>query len=129
MAQLWLIIGIALGATGAWLVLRGRIQQERAGREQLGDSFRALAAEALTSLRAPQTRGRWGEIQLRRVCEMAGMLKHCDFDEQPTLRSDDGPLRPDLIVNMPGERKVVVDAKVPLAAYLDAIAARDEDTR
>jgi DNA recombination protein RmuC len=213
MAQLWLIIGLVLGAGGAWLVLRARTETAREG---LSDSFRALASDALnsnnqafvalakaelgqhqvqaredldkrrqamealvkpigdslssvdkkieqlerervqahgalfnhlktvttqqeelkretanlvTALRAPQTRGRWGEIQLRRVCEMAGMLKHCDFSEQETVNSDDGRLRPDVVVQLPGSKKVVIDAKVPLAAYLDAIEARDEETR
>jgi DNA recombination protein RmuC len=227
MAQLWLIIGIALGAGGAWLALRARIQHERESaaerlalledaRERLGDSFKALAGEALnsnnqafvalakselaqhqvqareeldkrklamdslvkpiaesltsvdkkiaqlerdraeaqgalfnhlktvtssqeelkretanlvTALRAPHTRGRWGEVQLRRVCEMAGMIKHCDFGEQETIDSDDGRMRPDVVVQLPGGKQVVIDAKVPLAAYLDAIEARDEETR
>jgi DNA recombination protein RmuC len=227
MAQLWLIIGFALGAAGAWLALRARIQHERTAaaerlalveeaRERLGDSFKALASDALhsnnqafvqlakselgqhqlqareelekrkvamdalvrpitesltkvdskieqlereraqahgaiyshlktvtaqqeelrretanlvTALRAPHTRGRWGEMQLRRVCEMAGMIKHCDFAEQETVTSDDGRLRPDVVVNLPGGKRVVIDAKVPLAAYLDAIEARDEDGR
>src|SRR3954451_22928489 len=230
MAQLWLIIGIALGASVAWLVLRARIQQERearaaerAAREQereaharLGDSFKALASEALqsnnkafvdlakselarqqvlgqkelderkvaidnvmkpiaeslpkvdskieqlereraqaqgalfnhlktvtsqqeqlaretrnlaTALRAPHTRGRWGEMQLRPVCEMAGMIRHCDFVEQERVAADDSRLRPDVIVKLPGDKRVVIDAKVPLAAYLDAIEARDEDSR
>src|SRR3954451_94679 len=230
MAQLWLIIGIALGASVAWLVLRARIQQERearaaerAAREQereaharLGDSFKALASEALqsnnkafvdlakselarqqvlgqkelderkvaidnvmkpiaesltkvdskieqlereraqaqgalfnhlktvtsqqeqlaretrnlaTALRAPHTRGRWGEMQLRPVCEMAGMIRHCDFVEQERVAADDSRLRPDVIVKLPGDKRVVIDAKVPLAAYLDAIEATDEDAR
>jgi DNA recombination protein RmuC len=227
MTQIWLIIGIAVGALGAWLILRGRMRYERESaaerlalledaRERLSDSFDSLAAKALqsnnqafvalakselaqhqikaseeldkrttavdqlikpiaesltrvdtkieqlekervqangalfnhlrtvtsqqeelkretanlvTALRAPHTRGRWGEMQLRRVCEMAGMIKHCDFVEQGTVAAEDSRLRPDVIVKLPGEKRVVIDAKVPLAAYLDAIEARDEDTR
>lgn len=227
MAQLWLIIGIAVGALGAWLVLRARLRYEREAaaerltlledaRERLSDSFDSLAAKALqsnnqafvalakselaqhqikareelekrttavdqlikpitesltkvdtkieqlereraqahgalfnhlknvtsqqeelrretqnlvTALRAPHTRGRWGEMQLRRVCEMAGMIRHCDFAEQETVASDDSRLRPDVVVKLPGDKRVVIDAKVPLAAYLDAIEARDEETR
>src|SRR4051794_6407063 len=226
MAQLSLIIGIAVGALATWLVLRARMQAERAAAtareaaledagQRLGDSFKVLASEALqsnnkafvdlakseltqheikareeldkrttafdslvkpitesltrvdskieqlereraqahgalfthlktvtaqqedlrretqnlvTALRAPHTRGRWGEMQLRRVCEMAGMLRHCDFVEQGTVAAEDSRLRPDVIVQLPGEKRVLIDAKVPLAAYLDAIEARDEET-
>src|SRR3954463_53407 len=227
MAQLWLIIGIAVGALGVWLILRSRMRYEREAAAErvalmedaqlkLTQSFDSLAAKALqsnneafvalakselaqhqikareelekrttaidslvkpiadsltkvdtkieqlerervqahgalfnhlknvtaqqeelkretanlvTALRAPHTRGRWGEMQLRRVCEMAGMIRHCDFAEQETVASDDSRLRPDVVVKLPGDKRVVVDAKVPLAAYLDAIEARDEDSR
>lgn len=93
------------------------------------DQLRKETANLVTALRAPHTRGRWGEVQLRRVCEMAGMQSHCDFMEQKTISSDDGLLRPDVIVQLPGDKQVIVDAKVPLAAYLDAIDAEDESTR
>src|SRR3954463_4084577 len=227
MAQLWLIIGIAVGALGVWLILRSRMRYEREAAAErvalmedaqlkLTQSFDSLAARALqsnnqafvalakselaqhqikareeldkrttaidslvkpitdsltkvdtkieqlerervqahgalfnhlknvttqqeelkretanlvTALRAPHTRGRWGEMQLRRVCEMAGMIRHCDFAEQETVASEDSRLRPDVVVKLPGDKRVVIDAKVPLAAYLDAIEARDEDTR
>jgi DNA recombination protein RmuC len=93
---------------------------------ELGRNTSALT----TALRTPHVRGRWGEIQLRRVVELAGMLPYCDFSEQETVHDDDGrSLRPDMIVRLPGERTVVVDAKVPLAAYLDACEAVDEDVR
>ena len=81
------------------------------------------------ALRTPAVRGRWGEMQLRKIVELTGMLERCDFDEQPTLYSDNGRMRPDLIVHLPGRKQLVVDAKTPLEAYLDAQEAADDDTR
>ena len=227
MGQLWLLIGLALGAAVVYVVMRGRVEHERraaaekveavtAARDELSNQFTALSSAALeqnnarflqladermkaqqaagkteldaqkrgveqlvkpveekleavnkvlremekeraqaygglnrqlvevtetqqrlhaetanlvTALRAPHVRGRWGEVQLKRVCEMAGMLAYCDFYEQQSVAGPDGVLRPDVVVKLPGGKDVVVDAKAPLAAYLDAIEAKDETTR
>ncbi len=86
-------------------------------------------ANLVTALRKPQVRGRWGEMTLRRVVELAGMSEHCDFVEQVTANTEDGRLRPDLVVRLPSGREIVVDAKVSLEAYLDAVAAESDETR
>jgi DNA recombination protein RmuC len=83
----------------------------------------------VSALKAPAVRGRWGEMQLRRVVELAGMIDHCDFHEQTTLAGVDGRLRPDMIIHLPGGRRIVVDAKAPLGAYLEAREAADDETR
>ena len=100
----------------AYASVTTQLEALRASEEGLRRETQSL----VTALRAPHTRGRWGEMQLRRVVEMAGMLEHCDFVEQVSTSGDDGVLRPDMIVTMPGGGSVVIDAKAPLAAYLDA---------
>jgi len=98
----------------------------------LGQQVQTLARETATlstALRSPQTRGRWGEVTLRRVAELAGMVHNCDFSEQQTYEGDGVRIRPDMIVRLPGGRSLVVDAKVPLTAYLDAAGAQDENSR
>lgn len=213
MIILALILGLALGAACAWLVMRSRnaqleteltlVRQARQERDavvaEARDAFRALSSEALQqtsssflevaktqisghvaplkdslermdrqmsgmekvrqeaygavtqhlttlattqdrlrletgnlvkALRTPHVRGRWGEVQLRNVVEAAGMLPHCDFQEQASIRDTEGSLlRPDLVVRIPGGKQVVVDAKAPLAAYLDACECEDDDQR
>ena len=99
---------------------------------RLSEQVTALGSTATIlsrALRTPAVRGRWGEMQLRRVVEIAGMLQRCDFDEQAGLQTDNGRLRPDLIVHLPGGKRIVVDAKAPLEAFLDAQDCADEEAR
>jgi len=93
------------------------------------DKLQKETANLVTALRTPQIRGRWGEMTLKRVVELAGMSEHCDFTEQLSVSTDEGRIRPDLIVHLPAGREVVVDAKVSLEAYLDALSAESEQAR
>jgi DNA recombination protein RmuC len=118
----------------------GRLERERRQAQgelaqmirQLGDGVGTLRQETgnlVSALKRPTTRGSWGEIQLRNVVEMAGMVSHCDFVEQSTIQTGEGTLRPDMLVRLPGGKLVVVDSKVPLDAYLSALEATDDDNR
>ena len=107
----------------------GEIRQQFAQMTEVQGILRQETSNLVRALRQPHVRGRWGEVQLRRVVEMAGMLKHCDFVEQESAESDDGRLRPDLVVKLPGGRQIVIDSKAPINSYLDAHESADEETR
>jgi DNA recombination protein RmuC len=118
----------------------GRLERERKQAQgelanmvrQLHEGVGGLRQETgnlVSALKRPSTRGSWGEIQLRNVIEMAGMIEHCDFLEQSTIRSEDGTLRPDVLVKLPGEKVIVVDSKVPLDAYLAHLEAQTDAER
>ena len=109
----------------AYHVLRHQVTDLLDSQKEL----RLETANLVKALRTPHVRGRWGEMQLKRVVEMSGMDAHCDFMEQHSYDSDDGKLRPDMVVNLPGGKQLIIDAKAPLAAYLDAIDARDDASK
>lgn len=111
--------------TEAYTRLTEQVGSLRQSQEQLHRETANLAK----ALGAPQTRGRWGELTLRRVVELAGMQRYCDFEEQVSLAGEEGRLRPDLVVRLPGGRCVAVDAKAPLNAYMEAANAADDGTR
>ena len=111
--------------TGAYAALQEQVRSLIETQSLL----RTETSRLVTALRTPSVRGNWGEVQLRRVVEMAGMLDHCDFTSQGTITTEEARIRPDLIVHLPAGKTVVVDAKTPLDAYLHAIEARDEQAR
>jgi DNA recombination protein RmuC len=107
----------------------GSLKSEVERLARLSEQLRGETGNLVNALRSPQVRGRWGEVTLHRVVELAGMAEHCDYVEQVTVETEGGRLRPDMVVNLPGGRAIVVDAKVPLAAYLEAMGAATEDQR
>jgi DNA recombination protein RmuC len=109
----------------AYSSLEEQIRALAGGNAQLQKETGSL----VSALRSPHVRGRWGEMTLRRAAELAGMSQHCDFTEQETFEGEDGRLRPDMMVNLPGDRRIVVDVKAPLQAFLDASNAATEEER
>ena len=109
----------------AYTALRTQIESLASGQSQLQRETRNL----VTALRRPEVRGRWGEVTLRRLVELAGLSEHCDFTEQAHLEGPDGALRPDLVVHMPESRDLVIDVKTPLDAYLEALEAASDEAR
>lgn len=108
---------------------RGRLEAQLRTLSEAGERLRTETGALVTALRKPNARGQWGQMQLRNVVELAGMVKHCDFVEQASLGGEESTLRPDLIVRMPGGKQVLIDAKAPLQGVLDAYQARDEAER
>jgi DNA recombination protein RmuC len=105
------------------------LMQRIASLDSVGQNLRGETARLVDALKRPGVRGRWGELQLKRVVELAGMLDRCDFEEQQTFTADERRMRPDLIVHLPGGKHVIVDAKAPLDAYLKALEAPDDVSR
>ncbi|HKT80794.1 MAG TPA: DNA recombination protein RmuC [Vicinamibacterales bacterium] len=106
-----------------------QLMQRIAALDVTGQNLRTETSRLVDALKRPGVRGRWGELQLKRVVELAGMLDRCDFEEQQTFTAEERRMRPDVIVRLPGGKNVVVDAKVPLDAYLKALEASDESCR
>ena len=110
---------------GAYKGLRAQVE----GLSTLQEQLRDRTGNLVTALRRPEVRGKWGEMTLQRVAKLAGMSEHCDFTEQVSVESEEGRLRPDMVVHMPAGRQIVVDAKVPLDAYLNAVSAGTDEER
>jgi len=107
----------------------GSLEEQLRSLASTHENLQRETSNLVSALRRPQVRGRWGEMQLRRVAELSGMSTHCDFTEQQSLDTEKGRIRPDMIVHLPMEREIVVDSKVSLEAYLDAISSSTEDER
>lgn len=110
---------------GAYAEIKQQIESMAATQGQL----KGETANLVRALRAPHVRGKWGEVQLRRVVELVGMLDYCDFREQESTDTGDGILRPDMVIKLPGGKQIIVDAKAPLMAYLESVEATDEQVR
>ncbi len=108
---------------------RGRLEAQLKSLSETGERLRTETGALVTALRKPNARGQWGQMQLRNVVELAGMVRYCDFAEQTVVAGEEAALRPDLVVSLPGGKHVVVDAKAPLQGVLDAYQARDEEER
>ncbi|SEL16504.1 DNA recombination protein RmuC [Blastococcus sp. DSM 46786] len=118
------------GMERARATAHGELREQMGTVGQASTQLKHETAALVTALRTPHVRGRWGEVQLRRVVEVAGLLEHCDFVEQPAGTNDEGAgVRPDLVVTLADGRQVVVDAKVPFTGYIEAVQAEDRDVR
>jgi len=107
----------------------GSLEEQLRALATTHETLQKETSNLVSALRKPQVRGRWGEMQLRRVAELSGMSMHCDFTEQQSMDTEKGRIRPDMIVHLPMDREIVVDAKVSLEAYLDAFSGTTEDER
>ena len=107
----------------------GSLEEQLRSMVSSQENLQKETSNLVSALRKPQVRGRWGEMQLRRVAELSGMSVHCDFTEQQSVDTDKGKVRPDMIVHLPMDREIVVDSKVSLEAYLDTVSAETEDEK
>lgn len=116
---------VEIERTKAYTGIAQEIERVREGAQQL----QRETGKLVTALRSPTQRGQWGEIQLKRAIELAGMIEYCDFETQVHVRTDSGAVRPDVVVKLPNDQRVIIDAKTPLSAYLDALEADDDSAR
>lgn len=116
-------------AERARLQAHAQLSEQIRAMRGLSEQVRTETAQLVNALRAPQVRGRWGEMQLRRIVEAAGMVEHVHFDEQSQVATPDGALKPDMVVHLTGGKCIVIDAKVPFLGYLEAMEARDDAAR
>lgn len=119
------ILSLETSRIGAYESLKTQVQELIITQKDL----KSETSNLVNALRAPVVRGRWGEMQLRRVAEIAGMIAHCDFTEQSSFNTEDGKIRPDMVIHLPGGKKIIIDSKVPLSAYLEALETKDEQKK